>query len=359
MTSAFWIAWRELSGRMDRLILSIALFAALMALGTATEMISKSREVSLGAEIDQIGPALQLVPASVTQTELSRLDVRERISSVDEAELRDFLSGTARAIELRLIESEVIDGQTVPMIGTGELPDLDLGPGRLVMGTVASERLSKRTGDRVLIRGRELTISGILPSTGTSDDLALFLNRQDLSQWVHAGGMNGGFNEVRVHLYPGRDARVTGEKLRSRFSGLNVLVNDRGAVADRDANDSVRKHRFAVYVVLLFVILLSLFFAAVLNVRERSGEMMTLLGIGGTKTLLFMTLLWRNLIVILVSGVLGYVIAIGASLTQGVALSFLLLESWSLLLGVLLASSLVAVLATLPLLLMLRDWRYD
>lgn len=357
MTSSCWIAWRELSGRKDRLILSIALFAALIALGTATEMISRSREVSLAAEIDQMGPALQLVPADVTQTELTHLEVQGRITSVGENELRDFLSGTARAIELRLIESEAIDGQTVPLIGIDKIPELDLGPGRIVMGPIASERLSKRTGDRVSIRGRELTVSGILPGTGTSDDLALFLNRADLSQWVHTGGrVDGAFNEIRVHLYPGRDPRMTGEKLRSRFPNLNVLVNDRGAVADRDANESVKKHRFAVYMVLLFVVLLSLFFAAVLNVRERSGEMMTLLGIGGTKSLIFMTLLWRNLIVTFASGLLGYGLAIFVSLMQGVSLLYLLLESWPIFLGVLFGTASVALLATLPLFLFLRDW---
>lgn len=350
MKTASWLALRELFSRKARLFTSVALVAVAVALCVTTELLSRAREVALAAEIDQIGPAIQLIPLDVSQTDLTQLDLRGKLLEPRlKADVQARFSHWIRTLEGRLVVSENVDGIRMPVIG---IETRTIDENGVELGAVAATRLEKQVGDTIRLREVQLRVAAILPTAGTAEDLALVISRERLKLVTRS---SGDLNELRMFLLPGRDAKVLGGLLRDRYAGTRVVINDRGKVADQESADTLRKHRFVLYAITSTIVAVSLLIGAFLNARERTNEMSTLIAIGGTRMTVFHTLTLRALIVSFLGGVCGYVLGVSVALAQGIGGAFLLLGSWDLLIFATLATATLGILAAGPMLLSLLD----
>ena len=66
MRPVAWLAVRELTVARSRAVIACATVAAAVALGVATESISRARESAIARQIDQIGPPLRIIPEGTT-----------------------------------------------------------------------------------------------------------------------------------------------------------------------------------------------------------------------------------------------------------------------------------------------------
>ncbi|MCM2279885.1 MAG: ABC transporter permease [Oligoflexia bacterium] len=346
--SAFWLAWRELTARTAGFLTSLLLVALAVGLCTGNELVSRAREVALNAEIDRIGPPIRIAPAGISQTSLGRLEFGSRYL---DPELRTRVSrrhsDSLRAVETRLVLSTRVDGHETPTVGIENAP---FGRDEVALGATTAERLRKGPGDQVELLKQRLTVAAVIPTTGTTEDLAVWVAREKLQALAN---LPEPANELRLYLLPGVDSRKLGHLLRSEHPDLTVVVQDRGAVAEEQAPAALGKHRFVVYVVTAVIVALALLIGAFLNARERTPEVATLIAIGATKTTVFCVLMLRAVVVSVLGTITGALVAITATLLNlppGTPIGVFLADSLALFLFALAATLALSVVAAGPVL---------
>lgn len=353
MKAALWIAWRELKGRGFRLFLNISLVSMAVALCIAMELISMARENAVAAKIDNIGPAFKLFPKDVKPIDFARYNTgKSAFPEQTVADLRSELSRRVRAVEGRLLFRDSLQGSSVPVIGID--PENVISPfealkhlehGKAAIGLELARTLG--TGkDSVLILGsNSLKISSVLPASGNSEDLAIFIS---LSQAQQISGLKSAVNEIRIFPYPGSSLEEMEAFLRTEAGQFNVLETSRGEVADEKVKDSLHLYRTVLYIIAVLVVGIGLMIGTCLNMRERKLELATLFAIGSTGSSVLSALILRSIIVGLFGAAFGYALGALFALVQDFGSAIGSVWSLKLILITLAGTTGISVLATIP-----------
>lgn len=284
---ALWLATTELARRRGRVALAGAVVAAIAAAVVAIELVSRAREEALAVQIDAMGPALTVVPQGTTPGALARYELPGALPRATEAKVREALGRALRGVERRLVLHREIAGARTPVVGEerGAAPD----------GAAAGSELARRLGEAqaVPLEGRVLRVARTLPSTGSVEDLALFV---PLGDALALAGQDGP-NVLRVFLRAGVSPREAEARLARAAVGATVIRSDRGDVADRDTHASLARHRGVAYGLMAVVAALCLLIAAHLDAGERRVELATLTAIGASRGTVLGALLSRSAIV--------------------------------------------------------------
>jgi ABC-type lipoprotein release transport system permease subunit len=321
MRASLWIAWRELLDRKASFVMAVAAMALVVALCAATELVSRAREVAVSAEMDQMGPGIRLVPAGVTASDLARFNVGTRFLKAEiVAQLGRDLTHWIRATEVRLLLVQEVRGLRTALVGVEPRTvvthaDLlrNLGNGQIVIGIQLADRLSLREGSMMRLRGSEFRVAAVLPSTATTDDLAVFMPLRNLQELTGVGNV---VNEIRLYPLPGNSLEKARAFLKSQRPDLKVIVPDRDDAARLDIDQSLQQHRWAVYLVMAGITAFCVLIWAHLNAGERRVEMATIVAVGGSGLSIFAILALRASIVGLVGALLGYLAAAVFTLLQ-------------------------------------------
>ncbi len=346
MTSpAGWLALRELVTRRRRVALAALVIAAIAATVTATELVARAREEAVAVQIDAMGPALMVVASGTSAGALARYELDEGAlpAGVEEA-VRRTLGRDLRSIERRLVVHREVAGARVPVVGVeaGVLPAAVEEPGSVALGAELARRLGGASS--TVVDGRERQVKGVLPSTASAADLALFL---PLAAARELAGVEGE-NELRIFLHAGVSPRDAAARLARATIGAAVIRSDRGDVADRDAQESLSRHRGVAYAVMGVVAALCLLIAAHLDAAERRVELATLVAIGASRWTVLGALLLRSAIVAVSGAAVG--VAAGAVLAalQDPAAAATLARAWPLGVATVGAALAVGVAAAAP-----------
>lgn len=325
-SSALWLAARELAARRRRVALAGAVIAAIAAAVTATELVARAREEAVAVQIDAMGPALTLAPRGTSAGALARYDIEGVLPPGVEAIVREALGGDIRSVERRLVVHRQIAGARGPVVGAeaGILPDAGRGGGAAAVGS----ELARRLGDvsSVALDGREYRVGGVLPSTGSAEDVALFMPLEAVRALAGVDGVN----ELRLFLRAGLAPRDAEARLVRAGVGAAVIRSDRGEVADREAQESLSRHRGVAYVVMGVVATLCLLIAAHLDAAERRVELATLVAIGASRWTVLGALLSRSAIVAAAGAATGVVVGTLLAASQDAGVAPVLARSWSL-----------------------------
>jgi len=353
MTAAFWIAWRELKGRRIRLFLNISLVSMAVALCIAMELIAMARENAVAAKIDNIGPAFKLFPKDVKPIDLARYDTGN--STVPEqtvADLRSALSRRVRAVEERLIFKRSVQGFSVPVIGIdpgGVISPFEalktLDDGEAAIGLELASMLGKGKDSVLVLGNHSLKISSVLPASGNSEDLAIFVS---LPQAQRISGLKSAVNEIRIFPYPGLPSEEMEAFLRTEARDLNLIRISRGEVAEEKVNDSLHLYRTVLYTIAVLVVGAGLMIGTCLNMKERKLELATLVAIGSTGSRVLSVLILRSIIVGLFGAAFGYAIGALFALAQDFSSAIGVVWSLKLILITLGGTTSISLLATLP-----------
>lgn len=301
---ALWLTARELGARRRRVALAALVVAATAAAATAMELVARAREEAIAADIDAMGPALTIVPQGVTAAALARLDLGDRVLPPGaEAAARAALGRDLRAIERRLVVHRELSGVRVPVIGVEEDASraASIGSSEAALGSELARRLGYP--QRFGIGEDPRWVAGVLPSTGTADDTAVFVPIRELQALAAVEAVN----ELRLFLRAGVSPREAEARLARAPLGAAVIRSDRGEVADGEAQQSLSRHRGAAYAVLALVAGLCLLIAAHLDAAERRVELATLVAIGASRWTVLGALLSRSALVAVIGAIAGVI----------------------------------------------------
>jgi hypothetical protein len=285
------LAVRELTRRRGRVALAIAVVAAIAAAVVAIELVSRAREDAVAAQIDAMGPALTVAPAGTSAGALARYEVAGALPPGVEVAVREALEGDLRALERRLVFHAEVAGARAAVVGEEHGTRPDAG----ALGPAAGSELARRLGDAstVPVDGQPFRVARVLPSTGSVDDVALFVPMDT----ARALARQGEPNVLRLFLRAGVAPRAAEARLARAALGAAVIRSDRGDVADRDTHASLARHRGVAYALLAAVAALCLVVAAHLDAGERRVELATLTAIGASRATVLGAVLSRSAIV--------------------------------------------------------------
>jgi ABC-type lipoprotein release transport system permease subunit len=351
--AAAWIAWRELANRPLSMLVAVATISVAVAVCAATELVHRSREVAVSAQVDFMGPGLRLIPGGRTSRDLVRFELGPETFPAETAlQLRREFSDSVRATEGRLLLRGTVEGVDVPLLGldpavaVSSVSDLrELTPGNVVLGGELARKLGKARGARLSVKGAEFNVAGILPSTASVEDLALILTLADLRAMSGSGKV---INELRVYPLPGVAPAELAPKIRESFPGLAVTLPDNDDVTRTEVDKSLSGLRWIVYSVTALVAAFCVLVWSNLNASERRVEMATLVAIGGSAWTVFMTLALRVCIIAVAGALLGNAVAVAIALAQDFSAARSVVWSSQHLLVWPAASALVGVLGALP-----------
>ena len=345
MTSpALWLAWRELARRGKRVALAAAVVAAVAAAVIGMELVARAREVGIATQVDAVGPALTLVPSGTIASALARYDVDGVLPSDAEAAVRRTLGWRLRAVERRIVVQREIAGVRRPVVGfdtfVGDEPVAVTG-----VASVGSELgRTVAVGSAIDIEGRSFQVARALPSTGSVEDLAVFLPIGD----VRGLGGTTGINELRVFLAPGVSPRDAETQVARAAPGATVIRSDRGEVADRDMQESLARHRGVAYAVMAGMAGLALLIAAHLDATERRVELATLVAIGAPLRTIVAGMVARSAVVAGAGAGAGGLLGFAISVALGAAQWAIAPSTWALGGVVVAAGVCVGVAAAVP-----------
>ena len=346
MTSpALWLTVRELVARRRRVALAGLVIAAIAATVTATELVARAREEAVAAQIDAMGPALTVVPRGTSASALARYELGEGAlpAGVEEA-VRGTLGSDLRSIERRLVVHREVAGARAPVVGVeaGLLPAAAQEPGSVALGSELARRVGGASS--VVVDGHELQVKGAMPSTASAEDVALFMPLAAARALAAVEGVN----ELRLSLRAGVSPRDAEARLARATIGAAVIRSDRGDVADREAHESLSRHRSVAYAVMVAVAALCLLIAAHLDATERRVELATLVAIGASRWTVLGALLFRSAIVAAAGAALGVVAGAALAAGQDLAVAGALGRAWSLGAATVGAALVVGVAAATP-----------
>ncbi len=352
MRASLWLVWREIVTRRHSLAISVAALSVAVALCSATELISRAREVAVASKIAFKGPALRIIPAGLNHIDLARFELGTVYLAEDSIkELRQELLPWLRAAEGRLLTMAPLDGRMAPAIGIE--PSEVVSPFNLLkrlkvvevaLGSELAEQLGKRDGDVIQVMNDVFRIAGVLPSTGTPEDLALFLDVKILRQ---ISGIPG-INEIRIFTKPGIAAFEPAELLQARHKDLSVIIAKSGIGTDAQVYSSLRHHRWVLYLITATLAGLCVLLWSHLNSSERRVEISTIVAIGGTSSTVLVMLSLRSVIVGLLGSLVGCALGVLIVLLQDVESASSIIWSIDLFFAILASVLILSITGALP-----------
>jgi macrolide transport system ATP-binding/permease protein len=353
MRGVIWIAWRELTARKLTFAIAVAAIAVAVTLCAATELITRAREVAVSSEMDRMGPGLQVLPAGVTASDLAQMKAGAKFLKADLVQrILDDLSPWLRTAEERLVLTQEVAGQQTNVVGLepakavghGEILR-NLKTNEIVVGILLAEKLGLSAGQSLPLLGTDFRVSAVLPSAANTDDLTVFVTLEILRQLTGVGQV---VSELRLYPLPGNSLEKAAAFLQSRYSQLRVIAPDRDTEARQSVDDSLQKHRLALYLGMATIAAFCILIWAHLNASDRKVEMATMVAVGGSSLTIFAVIALRAAIVGLIGAMIGYGLGASVALYEDYQSAVPIIASWAFI-GALIAGTVaLSILGAVP-----------
>lgn len=363
-----YIALRNMRRHWTRTLTLAVLITTVVAVVAALYFVDRSASSDLAKKVDEYGANITVVPRS-DQLSLTYGGVRvggltyraESLTMDQVALIRTIKNGAnINKVAPKLLEAAEVDGVSVMAVGVQWAQELPLktwwhidghtpsGTGEVLLGSRAAAHLGKTAGSAVDLRGRQLSVAGVLQPTGSQEDDLLFL---DLGTAQQLWGRPGEVSFVEVSAWcsscPIEDisAQISTLLPNSRVSAL------RKAIASREI--LVGQFRLFSIVISLFMMIaggLVVLASTLAVVRGRRGEIGVFRALGFRRRHIMEVVLFENLIVGIAASVVGVLLAAVAAgpfarMVAGVSVP--VSPEPLLLLGVIAAGTILVLLSTL------------
>jgi putative ABC transport system permease protein len=189
----------------------------------------------------------------------------------------------------------------------GSVPE---GDGVLV-GAEAARILDLVPGKRMWVKGRELTVSGVLDSTGSQDDQLLF-TRLDTAQAIHGKAGRISMAEVAA-LCSGCPIEEMVRQISEILPGANVMAIKQVVQGRMETLDHFRKASYLLSAVVILVGGLVVLVTMMGSVRERTAEIGIFRAVGFRQAHIMRIVLLEAGILSALAGLSGYFAGLGAA----------------------------------------------
>jgi putative ABC transport system permease protein len=202
------------------------------------------------------------------------------------------------------------------------------GKDEAIVGSRLAMRDKIGPGDKLLLGGKEIKISGVLEETGSSSDLAVFANFELVRELT---GMGETFNLIELNA---KNPEITAQEISTVLPEAKVALVSQ--LVQGTAESSGRFESFSWYVTILMGVIGTLVVMVTLagNINDRSRELGIFRAIGFRQRHVLKILITEVLAVSAIGGFAGYLLGISiptllGTLITGQKLAF----SWYPILG--------------------------
>ncbi len=353
MTASMWLSLQELTKRRLGTAIAAGIIALAVAFSAGLELVARAREAAVAADLDQIGPAIRIIPQGKTARDLARFDLQSApFHTTDVRRLRRELRSSVSSIEGRLSLKVPFRNGLIPVVGV--MPETVIAPfddfrnlteDKVLIGAELALNLGVSKDQTLTLQGRSFKILAILPQTASEDDTAAFVHLRQLQRMF---SLPDRFNEMRIFPASGADVSALAASISAGHPELTAINTQRGEEAERSMNTMLRDHRRVLYFVTGAVIAVSVLIWSYLNGSERRVELATLVAVGGSAWTVVSMILTRGALLGVFGAVLGFLVGLAISFGQDVESTLRVLPALDLAWIVVVASTLLSAAGALP-----------
>lgn len=279
-------------------------FGANIIISPATEKLSVSYG---GLHMGDMLFDVHELPQAETIRAINRIGLKDRISAVaPNLVTMTRIGGTA--VALVGVQWKEERGIKSYWAAAGKFPE---EPDELLIGSRAAAKLDLRTGDTIVIMGRDFTVAGTLYETGSDDDTVIFMNLATLQELLGKPGMTS-FIEVAALCSgcPIGDivAQLQEQLPDAEVKALQYVINQRMA-----SIHFVQKLALSISVVILVTAAAMVGLSMLSAVNERKKDIGILRSLGYGRRQIFLIFCIEAGVIGAFSGIAGYMGGFGAS----------------------------------------------
>lgn len=303
-----------------------------MVIGIATIVtlytITSAMETEIADKFDQIGANMTVVPQSdslsMSYEGVNASDVggtKNLITMNEVARIRTIKNKENIAtIAPKLLDSLKVEEKERLILGVQFQDELRMkrwwkiegnspaGPQDLLLGFQTALDMNKKPGDKLEIKEKQYTVTGIIQETGNQEDSVVFMDLKQL-QTITGQPDAVSFAEVSAlcSTCPIEDitAQISEKLPGTKVSAIKEVVQARKDFVDRFAQLAV-----SVSVIILVVGSLVVLITMMSSVNERTREIGIFRAIGFRKSHIISIILMESGMVSIVGGIAGYLIGI-------------------------------------------------
>lgn len=190
----------------------------------------------------------------------------------------------------------------------------DLAPNEALLGADVARGLAATVDGPIALRGRNFTVIGILPPTGTIDDSRIFIHLHTAQEMAGADAV---VNAIEIVGCCDAGATALVDDLNALLPEARVVTIGQVVSTQMSTNQLMRKLTWVFLTIIIIVGGASIANAMYANVAERRREIATLMALGASRRQVSRIFLLKALVLGLAGGVGGYIIGTLAAVILG------------------------------------------
>lgn len=324
------IAFRNVRRHLSRSALMVIAIAVTAGIVTTLFLVSRSAERDLANKVDEYGANIVVAPRSkelpLTYGGVQLGGITYDVEPLHMSDVEKILSIRNREniarVAPKLVQRGEIDGTPVLVAGVRWEDELALkkwwrirgaepvADDEALLGSGAAERLGYSAGSTLDLRGASFRVAGVLEPTGTQEDELVFIELATAQRlWDRPDELS--FIEVAAWCstcpIETINAQISAEMPYARVSAVLKAVESREILIGQFRLFSWVLSGLMILVGCLIVITTTLG-----SVRDRRGEIGIFRSVGYRRRHIFQIILLENLVLALLGGVVGILVAIVA-----------------------------------------------
>lgn len=182
--------------------------------------------------------------------------------------------------------------------------------GQVILGSEAARILSAARGGELLIKGRTLTVSGVLAPTGSQDDSLIFSTLPTAQEILNKPGLVSMVEVAALCKDCPVDAMVV--QISQMLPGAKVMAIQAVVKGRMETLGHFRSFALGVSGLVALVGSLVVLVTMMGNVKERTAEIGIFRAIGFRRSHIMRVVLWEAMLISLAAGLLGWLVGMGA-----------------------------------------------
>ncbi len=195
-----------------------------------------------------------------------------------------------------------------------------------MLGSGTAELLKLNTGNKIMLNGADITITGILEETGSIDDYQVFVPINTLQKAFDKEGVVSSI-DVRA-LCNGCPVETIADSINNNIPGVRAVAVKQVAATEMGMMEKINNFMLALAGITLAVGLFGVINTMMTSIHERIKDFGIMRAVGASRNQIIKILIYEAAIIGLAGGVLGYgagtlmAHAIGPLLFEGIAISY-------------------------------------
>lgn len=321
MRTTVLLIWKELLHRKGNFLLATTVLSAAVALCVTLAITEEASQRETRRVTRDMGFNLRIIPQETNMEQFYRSSYSEQTmpeSSVEKlARVKNF---SYNHLVASLQQDFQIQGQRVLLMGiSGEQAPpgkkkppmiFSVEPGTVYVGYEVARLLGVKKGDAISLGDRTMHVARAMPEMGTVDDMRVIGLLSDVQQVL---GLEGQINEIKaidcLCLTADKDPQsILQEQLQQALPEARVVMQS--SIAEARARQRQTSEKYATFVLSAVLLVAAAWIGAlaIVNVRQRYGEIGLFRALGYGSSMIGSLVLGRAVLIGLAAAMLGYLL---------------------------------------------------